>query len=119
HLYRGYLDYEGALAELETARQTLPNDSRLFELQGYIQRRRPGGNQEEALRNLEHAVGLDPRNTFLLRQIAFSYDNLRRYVEEETVLDRALAIDPDNNHWKVARARVDYDSKADTRRYHQ
>jgi TolB-like protein/Flp pilus assembly protein TadD/predicted Ser/Thr protein kinase len=119
HLYRGYLDYDGALAELETARQTLPNDSRLYELEGYIQRRRPGGNQEEALRDLKRAIDLDPRNTFLLRQIAFSYDDLRRYAEEETVLDRALAIDPDNDHWKVARARVDYDSKADTRRLHQ
>src|SRR5262249_37984662 len=56
HLYRGYLDYDGALAELETARQTLPNDARLFELAGYIQRRRPSGNQEQALGNLERAT---------------------------------------------------------------
>ena len=84
--------------------KTLPNDSRLFELKGYIERRRPGGSEEEALRNFERAIGLDPRNTFLLRQTAFSYDDLRRYAEEETVLDRALAIEPDNNHWKVARA---------------
>jgi TolB-like protein/Flp pilus assembly protein TadD/predicted Ser/Thr protein kinase len=119
HLYLGYLNYNSALAELETARQTLPNNSRLFELQGYIERRRPGGNQEMALRNLERAIELDPRNTFLLRQAAFSYDDLRRYAEEDTALDRALAIEPDNNSWRVARARVDYDSKADTRRYHQ
>ena len=119
HLYRGYLDYDGALAELETARQTLPNDSRLFELQGYIERRRPGGTDEMALRYFDRAIELDPRNTFVLRQAAFSYDGLRRYAEEEIVLDRALAIEPDNNHWKVARARVDYDSKADTRRLHQ
>ena len=65
HLYRGYLDYDGALAELETARQTLPNDARLFELKGYIERRRPGGNQEEALRNFERAIDLDPRNVLL------------------------------------------------------
>ena len=26
NLYRGYRDYDGALAELEVARQTLPND---------------------------------------------------------------------------------------------
>jgi tetratricopeptide (TPR) repeat protein len=83
-----------ALAELETARQTLPNDSRLYELAGYIERRRPGGNHEEALRNLKRAIDLDPRNTFLLRQTAFSYDDLRRYAEEEAVLDRALSIDP-------------------------
>jgi TolB-like protein/Tfp pilus assembly protein PilF len=119
HLYRGYLDYDGALGELEAARKTLPNDSRLFEVRGYIERRRAGGNQEEALRNFMRAIELDPRNTFLLRQTAFSYDDLRRYAEEETVLDRALAIDPSNAGLKVARARVDYDSKADTRRLHQ
>jgi serine/threonine protein kinase len=34
NLYRGYLDYEGALAELEIADQTLPNDARIFELMG-------------------------------------------------------------------------------------
>jgi hypothetical protein len=32
NLYHGYLDYDGALAELEIARKTLPNDPRLFEL---------------------------------------------------------------------------------------
>ena len=107
------------MAELETAHASLPNDSRLFEVRGYIERRRPGGTDEMALRYFERAIELDPRNTFVLRQAAFSYDDLRRYAEEEIVLDRALAIEPDNNRWKVARARVDYDSKADTRRYHQ
>ena len=58
------------LAELEIARQTLPNDARLFELKGYIERRRPGGNQEEALRNFERAIDLDPRNVFILQQTA-------------------------------------------------
>src|SRR6266536_2412751 len=37
HLYRGYLDYDGALAELEVARQTLSKDVRLFALKGYIE----------------------------------------------------------------------------------
>src|SRR6476660_961449 len=62
HLYRGYLDYDGALAELETARQTLPNDPRVFELTGYIARR--SGRHEDGLRNLQRAVELDPRNFF-------------------------------------------------------
>jgi len=118
HFYRGYLDYDGALAELETARQTLPNDSRVYEIEGYIQRRRPG-KQGEALRDFRRAMDLDPRNTLLLRQVAFSDDDMRHYAEEETVLDRAMAIEPDNGNWKVARARVDYDAKADTRRLHQ
>jgi hypothetical protein len=38
----------------------LPNDPRLFELTGYILRRR--GQQEEGLQNLQRAVQLDPRN---------------------------------------------------------
>ena len=63
YLYYGLRDYAGALAELEIARRALPNDPRLFELTGYILRRR--GQQEEGLRNLERAVELDPRN-FLL-----------------------------------------------------
>ena len=48
YLYYGLRDYAGALAELEIARRALPNDPRLFELTGYILRRR--GQQEEGLR---------------------------------------------------------------------
>jgi TolB-like protein/Tfp pilus assembly protein PilF/predicted Ser/Thr protein kinase len=119
HLYRGYLDYHGALAELETARQTLPNDARLFELKGYIERRRPGGNQEEALRNLERAIELDPRNFLVLQQISLSYYNLRRYADEEAVLDRMLVIQPNDAVTKATRASVEMDWKADTHPLHE
>src|SRR5207248_3745463 len=84
NLYRGYYDFDGALAELETARRTLPNDARVPELQGYIERRR--GKHEESLRNLERAIELDPRNFFTLQQIALSYQNLRRYQDMAEVL---------------------------------
>src|SRR6266487_3066814 len=119
HLYRGYRDYGGALTELETARQTLPNDARLFELRGYIERRRPGGNQEEALSNLERAIELDPRNTYLLRQIAASYEDLRRYADEAAVISRALAVDPNNAEIAAERAWVEFNWKGDTRPLHQ
>jgi tetratricopeptide (TPR) repeat protein len=39
YLYFGWRDYGGALAELDSARKTLPNDARIFELMGYILRR--------------------------------------------------------------------------------
>jgi TolB-like protein/class 3 adenylate cyclase/Tfp pilus assembly protein PilF len=113
HLYRGYLDYDGALAELEIARRTLPNDPRVFELTGYIARRR--GNQEEGLRNLQRAIELDPRNFFTLEQIALSYLNLRRYADEAVVLDRALAIKPDDVDTRVVRALIPFDAQADPR----
>jgi TolB-like protein/Tfp pilus assembly protein PilF/predicted Ser/Thr protein kinase len=119
HLYRGYLDYDGALAELEIARRTLPNDVRLFVLKGYIERRRPGGNQEEALRNLQRAIELDPRNVLLLEQTALSYNNLRRYGEAEAIMDRALAIEPNNLGRRAWRAWMELEWKADTRPLHQ
>ena len=90
YLYYCLRDYNGALAELEVARRSLPNDPRIFELTGYILRRR--GQQEEGLRNLERAVELDPRNFDTLQQLAISYQFLRRYPEEAAVLDRALTL---------------------------
>ena len=106
YLYYCLRDYNGALAELEVARRSLPNDPRIFELTGYILRRR--GQQEEGLRNLERAVELDPRNLFMLQQLAVSYQHLRRYPEEAAVLDRALTIVPNDVGTKTFRAWVDF-----------
>ncbi|PYK20394.1 MAG: hypothetical protein DME55_02380 [Verrucomicrobia bacterium] len=117
NLYFGYLDYEGALAELELARRSLPNNSLVFAVQGYIQRRQ--GRWDESTRNLERAIELDPRNFFLLQQIALSYGVLRRYADEISVLRRALAIEPDDVNTKVALAAVQFHWKADARPLHQ
>jgi serine/threonine protein kinase len=117
HLYRGFLDYEGALAELEIAAKTLPNDARVFELKGYIQRRQ--GKQEEAVSSLERAIDLDPRNSATLQQIALSYRHLRRFAEEKSVLDRALAINPNDVVNNLERATLEFYWKADTRPMHQ
>ena len=117
NLYRGYLEYDAALAELEVAGQTLPNDAGVFELKGYIQRRQ--GKQEQAVRSLERAIDLDPRNTFTLQQIALSYHHLRRFAEEKSVLDRALAIEPNDVDTKEARAFVEFHWKADARPLHR
>jgi TolB-like protein/class 3 adenylate cyclase len=117
YLYYGLRDYARAVAELEIARRALPNDPRLFELTGYILRRR--GQQEEGLRNLERAVELDPRNFFTLQQIALSYQYLGRYAESIAALDRALAIVPDNVETRANRGLFYLFWKADTRPLHQ
>jgi TolB-like protein/Tfp pilus assembly protein PilF len=113
YLYYGLRDYAGALAELEIARRALPNDPRLFELTGYILRRR--GQQEEGLRNLQRAAELDPRNFFTLQQIAGSYESLGRYAEAIAALDRALAIVPDNVETRANREEDYVFWKADPR----
>jgi TolB-like protein/class 3 adenylate cyclase/Flp pilus assembly protein TadD len=117
NLYRGYLDYEGALAELEVAGQVLPNDPGVFELKGYIERRQ--GRWKDSTRNLEHAIDLDPRNVFTLQQIGLSYGVLRRYAEQTSAFNRALAIEPTNANIQVALASVEFHWKADTRPLHQ
>jgi TolB-like protein/tRNA A-37 threonylcarbamoyl transferase component Bud32 len=117
NLYYGYLDYDGALAELEVARRALPNDARIFRMMGYIQRRQ--GEWEEYMRNMERATDFDPRNVETLQQIAVGYGVLRRYVEEKSALVRALAIEPNDVFAKVAIAALEFHWKADTRPMHQ
>jgi TolB-like protein/tRNA A-37 threonylcarbamoyl transferase component Bud32/Tfp pilus assembly protein PilF len=117
HLYNGYLDYEGALAELEVARQTLPNDPRILRVTGYIQRRQ--GRWEESTQNLERSLELDPRNLNSLDNLGDSYGALRRYAEQKSILDRILTIEPNNLGAKAERAFVEVDWKADTGPLHQ
>jgi len=112
HLYNGYLDYDGALAELEIARRSLPNDSLIFHTMGLIQRRQ--GRWEESMRNFERAIELDPRNLITLRNIGDSYGIIRRYAEQKYKLDRMLTIAPNNLAVKANRAFLEVDWKADT-----
>jgi TolB-like protein/Tfp pilus assembly protein PilF len=117
HLYNGYLDYDGALAELEIARRSLPNNSRIFAVMGFIQRRQ--GRWEESMRNFERAIELDPRSLNTLGNIADSYGGARRYAEQKSTLDRMLTIAPNYLEAKAARAFVEVDWKAETGPSHQ
>jgi serine/threonine-protein kinase len=117
NLFRGHLDYDGALAELDIARRTLPNDPRIFQLTGFIQVRQ--GKYEESLRNRERALQLDPRNLYIAQKVALITRLLRRYAEEAALLDRCLAINPNDIDTRVARAALDLDWKADPRPMHQ
>ena len=117
NLYWGYLDYDGALAELEVAAQSLPNHPRVVELKGYIERRQ--GRWGESIRDLKRAIELDPHNILTLQQTAQTYQGLRLYDDEKSLLARALAFEPNDAVTKVQHAFVELDSKADTRPLHQ
>jgi len=117
NLYWGYLDYDGALRELEIARQTLPGEDWVFSLKGYIERRH--GRWEECIRDLERASELDPRNVLTLQQLALTYEQLRRYAQEKATYERILAFEPNDPVTKSSHAFVELDSKADTRPLHE
>jgi TolB-like protein/predicted Ser/Thr protein kinase/Flp pilus assembly protein TadD len=117
NLYGSHHDYDGALAELEVARRSLPNSPGLFEVMASIQGMQ--GRWEESIRNWERAVELDPRNVTTLFQSGLSYGAVRRYAEQKSKLDRILTIDPNNLVLKAHRAFVELDWKADTGPLHQ
>ncbi len=111
--YRCYLDYDKARAELALAQRALPNSSEVFELTGYIDRRQ--GLWSESARNLQRALQLDPRNVFLLQQIAASYQEARQFRAMGAALDRALVLAPRDLDTRISRAFVDLEWRADTR----
>ena len=51
NLYRGYLDYSGALGNWKSLVRPCPTIARIFELKGYIERRRP-----EAIKKRRYAI---------------------------------------------------------------
>ena len=116
HFYWAYSDYDRARAELVIARQTLPNESRIPLLAGYIDRRQ--GHWEKSLEEMKQALELDPRNFSILQQLSLTYEALRRYKEMAETLDRALVIAPKDIPSRVRRASVDLESHADPRPLH-
>jgi TolB-like protein/Tfp pilus assembly protein PilF/tRNA A-37 threonylcarbamoyl transferase component Bud32 len=116
HLYWAYQDYDRAKEELVAARHTLPNESRIPLLSGYIDRRQ--GHWEKSLEEMKQALELDPRNFSILQQISLTYEALRRYKEMGATLDSVLAIAPKDIPSRVRRAWVDLEGRADPKPLH-
>jgi TolB-like protein/Tfp pilus assembly protein PilF len=104
-------DYKTALAELAIARLSLPNDSSIPELTGFIARRQ--GLWDLCIENFERTAELDPQNIWVLQQFSQAYQLLRRYSEMALTLDRAIAVSPSDATSRVARALVDLESRAE------
>src|SRR5881398_1885000 len=116
HLYHGYFDYDHARDELAIAARTLPNNARIFEWSGFIDRRQ--SRWHDAVRDFERAMKLDPRDVKILLGAAVTYELMREYKKEREVCDRLVAIEPNNIHAQVLRARIDFNERADTRPLH-
>jgi serine/threonine-protein kinase len=116
HSYWAYSDYDRAREELAVARRTLPNESRIPLMAGYIDRRQ--GRWQKSIEEMNRALELDPRNFSILQQISGTYEALRRYKEMGATLDSALAIAPKDIPSRVRRASVDLQSHADPKSLH-
>jgi serine/threonine protein kinase/tetratricopeptide (TPR) repeat protein len=116
HHYWAYGDYDSAKQELALARRTLPNESRIPLLTGYIERRQ--GHWEKSLEEMKQALELNPRDFSILQQISLTYEALRRYKEMSATLDRVLAMAPKDIPSRVRRGLVDFEERADLKPLH-
>jgi TolB-like protein len=110
HFYWGYLNYDRAREELAKARTALPNDAQIFHFLGLIDRRQ--GRWDEALRHLEHALDLDPRNADVIGDLESTYFFLRRYGETIAVANRALALERRSAWLRIYPAWIGVDADA-------
>ena len=92
HFYWGYRNYSQAREELGKAQHALPNNAQIFQYLGLIDRRQ--ARWDEAIRNLERAVDLDPQNEDTLSDLGDTYVKLRRYEAAITVFDRQVTLAP-------------------------
>ena len=113
HFYLGYFDYDRARDELAIALRTLPNNARIFEWSGYIDRRQ--NRWHDAVRNLERAMELDPRNVRILAGAAVTYRLIRDYQQAKAIFDRIVALEPKNVDHRLWRAWTEVRERADLR----
>jgi len=116
-LYWAYENYDRAREELAAAGRTLPNESRIPLMAGYIDRRQ--GHWDKSLEEIKEALQLDPRNFSILQQISFTYQALRRYKEAAATLDGVLATAPKDVTTKVRRAWVELQWRSDPKPLHK
>ncbi len=87
-------DYDTAVRHFEQARQFLPNGSQIPAALAYVTRRR--GEWERSETYFNEAERLDPRDTLVLAEHAYSFISLRRFPEALRKLEQVLDITPDD-----------------------
>jgi TolB-like protein/Tfp pilus assembly protein PilF len=97
-LFTGYYqywvlqDYGLAKTTFERVSKMLPGNSEVLYALGAIARSE--GHWDESIAYWERGLALNPRNTALLTEVAFTYAALRQFPKAEKLYDRALDILP-------------------------
>jgi TolB-like protein/Tfp pilus assembly protein PilF len=86
-------DYRLAKATFGRVSKMLPGNSDVLYALGAIARSE--GHWNESVAYWERGLALNPRNTALLTEVAFTYAALRQFPKAENLYDRALDILPD------------------------
>ncbi len=91
-LYYGDNDFDAALKEFEIAQRGLPNEAEGYLALGAIQRRL--GKWSESTASLKKAAGLNPKDSWVLQNLALNYEMLRDFDAANKTIDRGLQLNP-------------------------
>jgi serine/threonine protein kinase/tetratricopeptide (TPR) repeat protein len=111
HVYTCYRDFDRARVQIAIAARVLSNNPDLLQLAALIDRVQ--GRWEKATAGLEKAATLDPRNAELLTNLVWTYWCLRRYRDNDRVLDRLIDLEPDQPLFPLNKAQSAFAEKAD------
>src|SRR4026208_1332093 len=109
-LFTGYYqywvlhDYGLAKATFTRVSKMLPGNSGVSYPLGAIARRE--GHWDQSVAYWERGLALDPRNTVLLTEVAFTYAALRQFPTAIKLYDRALDILPDELYLMASKASI-------------
>ncbi|MGH8122389.1 MAG: protein kinase domain-containing protein, partial [Rudaea sp.] len=102
YYYWGHRDYAAAMEQLLRARQSLPNSADVASSLAAIARRQ--GRWDEAIAGFQRAALFDPRSSFPLDQLGFTYESLRRYADADRAYAQSVAVAPDAADERVTHA---------------
>ena len=95
-------DFAAAIRTFSAIEAKEPNNIDAIPALAYIARRQ--GRHDEAIRRLNQAVELDPRNIQLLTETAWTYGQGRDYPGAQRVVDRGLNVKPDDGNLIATKA---------------
>jgi serine/threonine protein kinase/Tfp pilus assembly protein PilF len=104
--YRYWVLHDHGLAKATFGRvsKMLPGNSEVLYALGAIARSE--GHWDESIAYWERGLALNPRNTALLTEVAFTYAALRQFPKAEKLYDRALDILPDELSLMALKANI-------------
>jgi TolB-like protein/Tfp pilus assembly protein PilF len=105
-------NYDKALEQFRIASAALPNDSEIGYVSAAIRRRQ--GRWRENLELLKQSQTVDPGNTNVASEIAFTYAFVHDWRQAAQMYDRLVTLAPNSENSKIARAYIDLYEKGST-----
>jgi TolB-like protein/Tfp pilus assembly protein PilF len=103
--------YQRALDEFAVAQRSFPNNAEVYLAIGAIERRQ--GKWAQSTASMEKAATLDPKNAWVLQNLAINYEAVRKYELADKTLDRAMAAAPESFGIRALKAKLAVEWRGD------